>query len=70
MRFAIDVALVSKEGCVLKVCPDVQPWRIAGAWGAFAVIELAAGALEQTTRVQPISGHRDLKNSFTAKRFD
>ena len=48
MRFAIDVALVSKEGVVLKVRPDVQPRRIAGAWRAFAVIELPAGALERS----------------------
>ena len=48
MRFAIDVALVSKEGVVLKVRPDVQPRRIAGAWRAFAVIELPAGALARS----------------------
>ena len=46
MRFAIDVAFVSKDGRVLKVRPAVPPRRIAVAVRAFAVIELPAGALE------------------------
>ena len=46
MRFAIDVAFVSKDGHVLKVRHAVPPRRIAVAVRAFAVIELAAGALE------------------------
>ena len=45
MRFAIDVAFVTREGRVVKVRDAVAPWRIAAAWGAFAVIEMAAGAL-------------------------
>ena len=45
MRFAIDVAFVTKEGRVVKVCSSVVPWRIAAAWGGYAVIELPAGAL-------------------------
>ena len=48
MRFAIDVAFVSRDGRVLEVRVAVKPWRISGAWGAFAVIELPAGALEQS----------------------
>lgn len=47
MRFAIDAAFVSKDGRVLKVRAAVPPWRIAAAWGGFAVIEFAAGALER-----------------------
>jgi uncharacterized membrane protein (UPF0127 family) len=46
MRFAIDVAFVAKDGVVLKVRHAVPPRRITGALRAFAVIELAAGALE------------------------
>lgn len=46
MRFAIDVAFVSKDGRVVKVRSAVRPWRIAAAWRAFAVIELPAGALD------------------------
>jgi uncharacterized membrane protein (UPF0127 family) len=45
MQFAIDVAFVTKEGRVVKVCSTVVPWRIAVAWRAHAVVELPAGAL-------------------------
>ncbi len=52
MRFAIDVAFVSKDGVVLKVRHAVPARRIAVALRAFAVIELPAGALEASdTRV-------------------
>ena len=46
MRFAIDVAFISKDGRVLKVRHAVPPRRIAVALRAFAVIELPAGALD------------------------
>ena len=45
MRFVIDVAFVARDGRVVKVSPAVKPWRIAGSWRGFAVVELAAGAL-------------------------
>ena len=45
MRFAIDVAFVSRDGQVVKVSPAVAPWRIAASWRGFAVVELCAGAL-------------------------
>ena len=45
MRFAIDIAFVTRDGRVVKVCSTVVPWRIAVAWRAYAVVELAAGAL-------------------------
>jgi uncharacterized membrane protein (UPF0127 family) len=48
MRFAIDIAFVAKDGRVLKVRRAVKPRRLAAAWGAFAVVELAAGALERS----------------------
>lgn len=48
MRFAIDVAFVAKDGRVLKVRPDMSPWRMAAAVGAFAVVETPAGTLAQT----------------------
>jgi uncharacterized protein len=47
MRFAIDVAFVSRDGRVLRVRPAMRPWRIAAAWRGFAVIELPAGALDR-----------------------
>jgi uncharacterized protein len=46
MRFAIDILFVAKDGRVLKVRRAVPPRRIAGAWGGFAVVELAAGGLD------------------------
>lgn len=48
MRFAIDVMFVSRDGRVLKVRRHVKPRRIAAAWRAFAVVELAAGAVERS----------------------
>jgi uncharacterized protein len=48
MRFAIDILFVAKDGRVLKVRRAVPPRRIAGAWGGFAVVELAAGGLESS----------------------
>jgi len=47
MRFAIDVAFVAKDGRIVKVRRAMPPWRIAAAWGGFAVVELAAGALDR-----------------------
>ena len=43
MRFPIDILFVARDGRVLKVRTAVPPRRIAGSWGAFAVVELAAG---------------------------
>ena len=47
MRFAIDVAFVSKSGEVLKLRRDMPAWRMAAAWRGFAVVELASGALDR-----------------------
>ena len=44
MRFPVDVVFVGRDGVVTKVCLAVKPWRAAVALGAFAAIELAAGA--------------------------
>jgi hypothetical protein len=52
MRFAIDVAFVARDGRVLTVRRAMPPWRMAGAWGGYAVVELAAGALDRAA-VQP-----------------
>ncbi len=57
MRFAIDVAFVARDGRVVRVSRAVPAWRIRLALRAFAVVELAAGALEhsQTRDGDPIS---------------
>lgn len=46
MRFAIDIVFVARDGRVVKVRRAVPPRRIAGALGAFAVVEMAAGQVE------------------------
>jgi uncharacterized protein len=48
MRFAIDVAFVSKDGRVVKIRAGVPPWRMSAALRAYAVVELPAGTLEKT----------------------
>jgi uncharacterized protein len=48
MRFAIDVAFVSRDGLVVRVSRVVPAWRIRLALRGFAVVELAAGALERS----------------------
>ena len=47
----IDIAFVTREGTIVKVCATVRPWRIAAAWSAFGVIELPAGTLSSTDTV-------------------
>jgi len=47
MRFAIDVAFVTKSGQVLKTRHALGPWRMAAALRSYAVIELPAGALNR-----------------------
>jgi uncharacterized membrane protein (UPF0127 family) len=44
MRFPIDVVFVDRELRVLKVVPELRPWRTAGARKASAALELPAGA--------------------------
>ena len=48
MRFAIDVAFVSKDGRVLKTRRAMPAWRLAASLRAFAVVELPAGALDRS----------------------
>jgi uncharacterized protein len=48
MRFAIDAVFVDRDGRVRKIVHDLQPWRIAIAFGAYAVIEMASGAVARS----------------------
>jgi uncharacterized protein len=48
MRFDIDVAFVAKNGRIVKIKTHLQPWRMAAALLAFAVVELPAGALDRS----------------------
>ena len=46
MRFPIDVVFVNRDGLVMRVSRRLAPWRVAIAPGAYAAVELAAGAAE------------------------
>jgi uncharacterized protein len=43
MRFPIDVVFVDKAQTIVKIAHSLVPWRIAGARGAVAALELPAG---------------------------
>jgi uncharacterized membrane protein (UPF0127 family) len=44
MRFPIDVVFLDREHKVVGVRHELRPWRAAGARGAYASLELPAGA--------------------------
>jgi uncharacterized protein len=46
MRFAIDAVFLDASMEVLRVEPNLRPWRIAAQRGAKAVVELPAGTAE------------------------
>ena len=48
MQFAIDLIYVARDGRVLKTRAAVPPGRMSLCLGAFAVIEMAAGAIERS----------------------
>ncbi len=48
MRFSIDVVFAARDGRVLKVRPNVAPWRLAVGLRAFAAIEGAVGMIERS----------------------
>ena len=52
MRFPIDVVFAARDGRVLKTAEHVAPWRMQGAWLAFATIELRAGTLKGSGTVR------------------
>ena len=43
MRFAIDAVFLDREHRIVKIAADLRPWRVAGARGAKAVLEIPAG---------------------------
>lgn len=47
MHFPIDAVFLDADLRVLRVEPDLRPWRIAAQRGARAVVELPAGAAER-----------------------
>ena len=53
MRFPIDAVFLDGDKRVLKVAPDLPPWRAAAAKNSRAVLELAAG---EAARVGLVAG--------------
>ena len=47
MHFPIDVIYVRRDGLVLKTRAAIPAWRMSVGFGAFAVVEMAAGAAAQ-----------------------
>jgi uncharacterized membrane protein (UPF0127 family) len=43
MQFPIDAVFLARDGRVLKLAPELRPWRMAAQHGAHAVLELPAG---------------------------
>jgi uncharacterized membrane protein (UPF0127 family) len=43
MRFPIDAVFLDTDLRVVKIAPELQPWRASGARGAKSVLEIAAG---------------------------
>jgi uncharacterized membrane protein (UPF0127 family) len=52
MKFAIDIAFVARDGRVLKTRDTVRPWRMTGAFGGYAVIEMKAGSFAASDTVR------------------
>ena len=48
MRFSIDVIFIDRDSRVVRVVPDLRPWRMTACFRAHAVIELAAGTAAAT----------------------
>jgi uncharacterized membrane protein (UPF0127 family) len=48
MRFPIDVIFVTRDGRVVKTRAAMPAWRLAVAPGAYAVVELPAGAIAKS----------------------
>lgn len=44
MLFAIDVVYMDKNGRILKIIENLQPWRISACWGSKNVLEMPAGS--------------------------
>ncbi len=68
MKFPIDVVYVKKDGQVIKVRERMPAWRLSGAIGAFAVIELNGGEVSKRGGCRPgarlsVVLHQDSRSS-------
>jgi len=61
MRFAIDVVFLDRDNRVVKVVPEMKPFRVAIALGAHAILELPArgAARAQIERGDQLAIHPD-----------
>lgn len=48
MKFTIVVVFLNKAKKVVKLAPNLKPWRIAGCLRAHSVLELPAGVIAGT----------------------
>jgi hypothetical protein len=48
MRFAIDVLYLDKQKKIVKIVPELKPWRLSACIRAHSVLELPAGVAERT----------------------
>jgi|SRR6266478_2282465 uncharacterized membrane protein (UPF0127 family) len=45
MRFAIDIVFLNRHGTVIRINPNLRPWRFSSiVWGARRALELPTGA--------------------------
>lgn len=65
MKFAIDVVFVRPDGRVKRISRGLGAWRVTGATGALAAVELPAGAAARTEigdQLRVITTERTEKN--------
>ena len=67
MRFAIDAVFVDRDNRIVKVVPNLAPWRTAGARQAKAVLELPAG---ESSRRGLSEGQRVVEDSAATAAAD
>src|SRR5436305_6686395 len=77
MRFPIDVVYVDADQVVMKIVPNLRPWRASTCRGARDVVELAAGecarrGLERGDRVtwaaRPLNGDGPARSTAAPAR--
>jgi uncharacterized protein len=50
MRFPIDLVFLDRAGRIVRIMPNVKPWRLtAPVFGAHSVLELEAGAAQRNS---------------------
>jgi uncharacterized protein len=48
MRFPLDVVYADRDGRVLKLVREIQPWRMSACRGAKVALELPVGAIDRS----------------------